>query len=178
LVRGFLIALPLTMLVGLLLFPSRVAASGVGVIPGSLELETYPLAKATGSIVVTNTSDEAGSYEVYIEGEEAGWLSISPEEFVLEATGSQVVEITVSPPLTAVGEHEVEVCVISLVRASELRVGCGLKVPLRIIILPPSPVGMVAGFKTGSPLSWIAIAVVAAIVIPVAIRRRRKAREA
>ena len=177
-VRGLSIVLPLTMLLGLLLLPTRAAASGVGVTPGSLELETSPLVKATGSIVVINTSSEEGLYQVYIEGETAEWLSISPEEFVLEASGSQVVEITVSPPLTAVGEHEVEVCVVSLVCTLELKVGCGVKVPLRIIILPPSPVGMVAGYSAESLLLWIVIAVVAAIIIPVAVRRRRKAREA
>ena len=169
-------ALPLMMLLGLLISPGGAMAAGIGVSPGSLEIEAYPLVKATGSIVVVNTSDGAGEYQVYTEGEGTGWLSVSPEEFVLEANGSQTVEITASPPITAVGEHEIEVCVVSLTPGAELKVGCGVKVPLRITVLPPSPTGIIAGFATGSPLLWIIIAIVAAVVISIAVRRRRKAR--
>jgi hypothetical protein len=176
LVKRLRTTLPLMMLLGLLISPGGATAAGIGVSPGSLEIETYPLVKATGSIVVVNTSAEAGEYQLYTESKGLGWLSIDPVEFTLEANQSQTVEITVSPPLTATGEHEVEVCVVSLTPGSEIKVGCGVKVPLKITVLPPSPTGLIAGFTTGSPLFWIVIAIVAAVVIPLAVRRRRKAR--
>ena len=94
-VRRLKTALPLMMLLGLLISPGGAAAAGIGVSPARLEIEAYPLVKATGSIVVVNTASEAGEYQLYTESEGADWLSIDPAEFVLEANQSQTVEITV-----------------------------------------------------------------------------------
>ena len=176
--KGLRVLPALAMLLGLLLFPQGVLASGIGVTPGRLSLEAYPLVKASESIVVVNTSSEEGLCQVYIEGEVREWFSISPAEFVLEPGGSQVVEITVSPPLAAGGEYQVEVCVVSLVSSSELKVGCGVRIPLHVLVARAPPVGKIAELVAGSSLRWLIIAVVAAIVIPIAIRRRRKRREA
>jgi len=161
----------------LVLFPSQVQALGVGVTPHKLELEVYPLGSATSQINVLNTSSEEGLYRVYVEGEGEEWFSITPEEFVLEPDSSQVVEVAISPPLTAHGEYHASICVVSLVSASELKVGCGVKVPVHIVIIPPPPIGRVAEIMQGSSLPWIIIAVATAVVIGVVIRRRRRVRE-
>jgi len=160
----------------LVLFPSQVQALGIGVVPHKLELEVYPLGSATSQINVLNPSAEEGLYRVYVEGEGKGWFSITPEEFVLAPDSSQVVEVAISPSLTAHGEYHASICVVSLVSASELKVGCGVKIPVHIVIIPP-PIGRVAEITQGLLLPWIIIAVAAAVVIAVVIRRRRKVRE-
>jgi hypothetical protein len=172
------VLLPLTLLLGLLLFPSGVLASGIGVTPGRLELEAYPLMKASESVVVINTSGEQGLCQVYVEGEVGEWLSISPGEFILEPGDSQVVEVAVTPPLGARGDYEATICAVSLMPASELKVGCGVKIPLHILVGLAPPIGRIAEFAAGSPLVWLIIAVVLAIAIPLIVRRRRKRREA
>lgn len=161
----------------LVLFPSQVQALGVGVAPHKLELEVYPLGSVTSPINVLNTSAEEGLYRVYVEGEGEGWFSITPGEFVLAPDSSQVVEVAISPSLTAHGEYHASICVVSLAPASELKVGCGVKIPVHIVIIPPPPIGRVAEIAQGLSLPWIIIAVAAAVVIAVVIRRRRKVRE-
>ena len=170
--------LPLISSLGLLLFPSQVQALGVGVSPHELELEAYPLGSTASSFTVINASDEEGLYQVYVEGEGENWFSIAPAEFMLDPDSSQVVEVVVSPPLTAFGEYNTSICVVSLVPASQLKVGCGIKIPTHIVITAPPPLGGVAGITKGLPLFWIVIAVVTAVVIGVIIRRRRRIREA
>jgi hypothetical protein len=176
LTRGLRV-LPALIMLGLLLFPSGAAASGIGVTPGTLNLEAYPLIKASESIVVVNTSAEEGLCQVYVESEVEEWFSISPEEFALEPGGSQAVEITVTPPLTARGDYEATVCAVSLVSASELKVGCGVRVPLHVLVGLAPPIGKIAELALGSSLRWLIIAVIAAIAIPLTIRRRRRNRE-
>ncbi len=169
--------LPLTLLLGLLLFPCGALASGIGVTPGRLELEAYPLVKASESVMVINTSGEQGLCQVYVEGEIKEWLSISPEEFILEPGDSQVVEVAVTPPLGARGDYEATICAVSLMPASELKVGCGVKIPLHILVGLAPPIGRIAEFAAGSPLVWLIIAVVLAIAIPLTIQKRRKRHE-
>ena len=96
---------------------------------------------------------------------------------MLEPDSSQVVEVAISPPLTAHGEYRASICVVSLVSASELKVGCGVKIPVHIVIIPPPPIGRVAEIAQGLSILWIIIAVAAGVVIAVVIRRRRKVRE-
>jgi hypothetical protein len=134
--------------------------------------------KASESVVVINTSGEQGLCQVYVEGEIKEWLSISPEEFILETGDSQVVEVAVTPPLGARGDYKGTICAVSLMPASELKVGCGVKIPLHILVGLAPPIGRIAEFAAGSPLVWLIIAVVLAIAIPLTIQKRRKRREA
>ncbi len=173
LTRKLGVLLPLTLL-GLLMFPSGVLASGIGVTPGRLELEAYPLVKSSESIVVINTSGEQGLCQVYVEGEIKEWVSVSPKEFILGPGESQVVAVVVTPPLGARGDYEATICAVSLMAASELKVGCGVKVPLHILVGLAPPIGRIAEFAVGSPLLWLIIAVVLALAIPLIIRRRMR----
>ena len=165
-------------LLGILLFPSGAAASGIGITPGSLMIESYPLMKTSESVTVISTSSDEGLCQVYIEGEVKEWVNVSPEEFILEPGESQVVEITITPPLGARGDYEATICAVSLLAASELKVGCGVKVPLQVLVGLAPPAGRIAEFAAGSPLLWLIIVVVLAIAIPLIVRRRRKRREA
>lgn len=178
LTKGLRVLPALIMLLGLLLSPRGVLASGIGVTPGSLNLEAYPLMKASESIVVINTSSEEGLCQVYFEGEVTEWFSISPKEFVLGPGNSQAVEIAVTPPLRSHGDYEATICAVSLMPASELKIGCGVKVPLHVSVgLAPS-IGKIAELAAGSPMMWLIIAIVLAMAIPLIVRRRRKHREA
>jgi hypothetical protein len=178
LTKGLRVLPALTMLLGWLLFPGVILASGIGVNPGSLDVEAYPLMKAQQSIAVTNTSSEEGYCQVYAEGEVREWLSISPEEFVLGPGDSQVVEIAVRPPLGARGDYEATICAVSLAPVSELKIGCGVKVPVHIAVGLAPPIGKIAELAAGSPVVWLITAISLAIAVPLIVRRRRKHREA
>jgi len=163
-----------------LLFPSQAQAVGIGVAPNRLELEAYPLGSATSSINVINTSTEQSLYQVYVEGDCEEWFSITPVEFVLNADSSQEVQIVVSPSLTASGEQDVNICVVSLVPASELKVGCGVKIPVHIRIISPPPLAVMGIDATGTTLLVIVIItalLVVALVTGIFIWKRRKAYE-
>ncbi len=160
----------------LVLFPGRVQALGIGVVPHELELAAYPLGSAADSISVLNPSSEGALYRVYVEGEGGQWFRITPGEFVLEPGGSQVVEVVVSPPLTASGDYHPSICVVSLVHASELKVGCGVKVPAHIKITAPPPFSAMGLNVTGPRLLAVTIAVVAGVVTGAVVWRRRKRR--
>ena len=164
----------------LILFPSQVQALGIGVAPHELELEIYQSGSVTSPINVLNTSSDESLYQVYVEGNCEEWFSITPAEFVLGPQGSQEVQIAVSPSLTASGEHNANICVVALVPASELKVGCGVKIPVRIRIVSPPPLAMM-GINLTGPLLLVFIGTVAlllvALVVGIFIWRRRKTYE-
>ena len=166
--------IPLLALTGLAV-PTGAMAAGVGVMPGSLEMEAYPLISDTAAITVTNTATEEGLYQIYLEGEVGEWLTITPTEFVLTPGASRSVEITAEPPLGARGDYDLTICAVARSPSSGLKVGCGVKVPLRISVGLAPPAGRIAELIAGSYLKWLVIGVVvAAVVIPLAVRRRRR----
>ncbi len=159
---------------GLAWLPGVAWAAGLGVTPGHLELETYPLVRATGALSVINTSPEPGNYQLYAEGEAADWLSLSPAEFTLEAGETQTVAVVVSPPLSARGDYQATVSVVALSTNPGLEVGCGVKVPMILRVMRPSPLGMVAGLRAAPPFTWVITAVALAVSLPIAVKRRRR----
>ena len=165
----------------IILFSSPVAAIGVGVSPHQLEVAAYPSDSVRSSIHVINTSDEESRYQVYIEEEDlSSWFQVSPQEFVVGPGDHQEVQLDISPPATASGEYQTNVCVVGLIHASELKVGCGVKVPVSIRILPPGPWGKVAaalpGNLSGTALLVIIISAVTPAATVVYLRRKRKTR--
>jgi len=164
----------------LILLPSQVQALGIGVAPHKLELATYPLGSATSSIDVINTSSEKSQYQVYVEGEGENWFSITPAEFVLDPQNIQEVKITISPSLIASGDYHATICIVSLVAASELKIGCGVKIPVHILIVSPPPLATMGINLTGLPLlvvvSMVALLLVA-LVAEILIWIRRKTYE-
>ena len=175
LVRVFLL-----LIVFLVLLPGQAQALGIAVAPHELELEAYPFGSATSSLRVFNTSDEKSQYQVYVEGEVEQWFSITPEEFVLDPQDSQEVRIVVSPSLTASGEYSASICIVSLIPASELKVGCGVKIPAHIRIISPPPLATMGINLTGPPLLvmvGVAALLFVALIAGIFIWRRRKAYE-
>lgn len=160
----------------IVLFPGQAQALGIGVVPHELELEAYPMGSVADSINVLNPSSEEALYRVYVEGEVGQWFRITPGEFVLEPGSSQVVEVVVSPPVTASGDYHPSICVVSLEHASELKFGCGVKVPVHIRITAPPPLSVIGLNVTGSRLLVVTIVVVSGVVVGVVAWRRRKRR--
>jgi hypothetical protein len=154
-----------------MLYPGPVQATGVGVSPHRLEVEVNPAGLVSSSISVVNTSDEESLYQVYIEGEDlSSWFHISPWEFGLDPGRCQDVQIDISPPAMASGEYKTNVCVVGLVHNSDLKVGCGVKVPISIRILPSGLLGKVSG----TSLMVIIVFVATPLAAVVFYRKRRK----
>gem|GEM_PF-5590048 len=153
-----------------MLYPVPVQATGVGVSPHRLEVEVNPAGLVSSSISVVNTSDEESLYQVYIEEEDlSSWFQITPWEFVLDPGICQEVQIDISPPAMASGEYATKVCVVGLVHNSELTIGCGVKVPVSLRILPS---GLPGKFSSITLLVIVFIATPLAVVF--FMRRRRK----
>ena len=136
----------------LVLLAGRAEALGLGVSPHRLELEAYPLGSVTGAFNVTNPSEERCRYQAYVEGEYQEWLTLTPEEFVLDPQDSQEVKVAVSPPIIASGEHNTHISIVALQAASELKVGTGVKLPVHVRMVAPPPLAMIGINLTGIPL--------------------------
>ena len=160
-------------------FPDPVQAAGVGVAPHKLEVEVLPSRSVSGVINVINNSEEELTYRVYIEKEDLrSWFIISPPEFTLEPGQYREVRLDISPSGKASGEYKANVCVVGLVHNSELRIGCGVKVPVNIHVLHAGLPGRIAVALPGN-LSFVALLVIIGfITVPgvaaLYFKRRRK----
>ena len=99
---------------------------------------------------------------------------------MLDPQDSQEVRIVVSPSLTASGEYSASICIVSLIPASELKVGCGVKIPAHIRIISPPPLATMGINLTGPPLLvmvGVAALLFVALIAGIFIWRRRKAYE-
>ena len=160
---GFLLLL---IALSVLLVTAPVLAIGLGVSPEKLDVEVSRGGSASAMLGITNTGNEDSTYRVYVEEEDyKDWFTIKPDEFTLPAQGKEAVEVSIRPPVTASGEHEARICIVSLPPGGGLAVGAGVKVPAYIHIS-----GMLS-------LPWlIGIIAVVAIVIVVFVLWRRRAR--
>jgi len=113
----------LLVVLSLIIFPSQVLALGLGVTPGRLDFTIRPGGTETKTLHVINQSDRESLFRVYIEDKYKEWFLITPGEFILPPQQSKGVKIVLTPPLTALGEHEFYVCVASLPPGSDLRIG-------------------------------------------------------
>jgi len=133
--------------------------------PEKLNIEVSRGGSATAMLGIINTGNEESNYKVYVEEEKyKGWFVIEPEEFTLPAQGTKAVELTIRPPLTASGEHEVRICVVSLPPGEGLAIGTGIKVPTHIHISAMLSLPWIIGIST---------AVIVAIILVIVLRRRR-----
>ena len=161
--RGLLF-LPLAALF-LLLVTAPVLAVGFGVTPEKLNIEVSRGGSATATLNVVNSGSDESSFKVYVEEEKyKGWFTIEPEEFTLPAQGTKAVELTIRPPLTASGEHEARICIVSLPPGEGLAIGTGIKVPTYIHISAMLSLPWIIGIST---------AVIVAIILVIVLRRRR-----
>jgi hypothetical protein len=154
-----------------LLYASTASAAGIGVAPGKMEFTVRPGGTGAKNMHVINQDAGESIFQVYVEGENKRWFTVTPGEFTLDSQEKRGVEISVAAPIMAKpGEYDLSICVISMPLGDELRVGAGIKVKthLEVTSLPVMALQW-----------WIVSAVILAIVaiggIVWLIRRRRYA---
>jgi hypothetical protein len=160
-------------------FPNPAQAAGVGVAPHKLEVEVLSSGSTSGFINVVNNSEEELIYNVYVEEEGLrGWFSINPQEFTLGPGRYQEVKLDISPLGKTSGEYMTNICIVGLVHNSELRIGCGVKVPVIIHVLPAGLSGRIAALpgnlSFASLLAIIGFVAVPSVAVLYFKRRRRK----
>ena len=159
---GFLLLL---VALSLLLVTAPASAIGLGVSPEKLNIEVSRGGSATATLNVVNSGSDESSFKVYVEEEKyKGWFVIEPEEFTLPPQGTKAVALTIRPPLTASGEHEARICIVSLPPGEGLAIGTGIKVPTHIHISAMLSLPWIIGIST---------AVIVAIILVIVLRRRR-----
>ena len=167
-VRALIVIVPVIVL---LTSASSAFALGIGVAPGKMDFNVRPGGSEAKTLRVINQSDEESVFHVYIEGEQAQWVKITPGEFTLDGRGTESVEIMVAPSLMAAPEdHNFAICVVSIPPNSDLSIGAGIKVSTHVQIteLPIMAIQW-----------WIASVVILAIVaIGLLVLWWRKARHA
>ena len=119
----------------LLLLASSAVALGIGVAPGKMDFSVRPGGSEAKTLRVINQSSQESEFQVYIEGEQAQWVKITPGKFMLDAQGTGAVEIMVAPSLMAAPEeHDFAICVVSIPPNSDLSIGAGIKVSTHVQI--------------------------------------------
>ena len=166
--KALIIILPV---MALLLSASSVLAFGIGVAPGNMEFSIRPGDTEMQTLHVINQANKKSEFQVYVEGGNAGWFTITPCEFVLNAQESKDVEILFAPPLmTTPKECDFSICVVSVPPNLDLSIGAGIKIPAhtQITALPIMAIQW-----------WIAsITILVAVVVGLLVLWRRKTRHA
>jgi uncharacterized membrane protein len=112
-----------------------------------MEFQLRPGSTGLQTLNVVNQDNQPSDYEVYVEGENDEWFTIVPGKFTLNGKEQKVVDITVNPPVTADSqEHNSSICILSVPPGSDLRIGAGIKVPVKVNVSGPAmEIGTVAG---------------------------------
>jgi len=129
--KRFLWLLPVIMIL-LLLTPLPVSALGVN--PGELNFRVGPGQQCTRTLDIINDEDQAAIYRIYADKEHEDWFTISPGKISLAPQQSGKIEITVSPPLTTLGEHTAFIYITSAEPSSGLQVTLGIKLRANITV--------------------------------------------
>ena len=130
--KALIVMLPVIVL---LLCTSSALAFGIGVAPGKMEFSLRPGNTGVKTLHVVNQANQKSEFQVYVEGENETWFTITPGEFTLNAQETKGVEILVAPPLTtAPKDHDFSICVVSIPPNSDLNIGAGIKVPTHVQI--------------------------------------------
>lgn len=131
-VRGFCL-LSVILFLSFLISATPARATGLGIAPPKLDVGVRLPSSATAILYVINTGRSEAAYKVYVNDEDyKGWFTVEPEEFNLPPGANRAVEITISPPLLAFGQHETYVCSTSHPPSSGYVIGAGIKVPICI----------------------------------------------
>lgn len=160
-----------------LLTSSTAFAVSLGVTPGEMTFNISTGDTGVGTLYIINQDNTTSDFHVYVEGENEDWFTITPDRFTLGSQEIKSVNVMISPPLTAPsGEHDIEICIISIPPDSNLHIGAGVKVQTHVNIIEVKA-------NTGTTITdnnvwiiYIVIAVSAAIALDIGItlRKRRK----
>jgi P pilus assembly chaperone PapD len=155
----------------LLLVASAASAAGVGVTPGRMAFSVSPGGTDLQTLYVINQDSQASDFEVYIEGGDDEWFTITPDRFTLAGREKKGVDIALAPPLTAgPEEYDLSICVVSMPPGGNLRIGAGIKVPAHV---------QVTGLPVMSIRWWlVSVIILGCLAIGVIVWWRRRARYA
>ncbi len=131
-----------------------VLAAGLQVRPGKIAIEMEPEGSYNATLLVRNDQSDESHYKIYVKEEEyQNWITFDIDDFSLLSQQSKNVEITITPPSTASGEHKVYIRVRSINPSSGVAIGTGIKVPVHISL---SEVMMSTPESTSedSPITW------------------------
>jgi len=159
----------LLIVIAILLY-APLPVSAVGVAPGELNFRMGPGQQCTRTLSIINDEEQAATYTIYMDDEHEDWFTISPNEISLDPGQNGEVEVTVSPPLTTLGEHTAFIYITSAEPASGLQVTLGIKLKVN------TTVDILSYDSTTLAVILVIIAaiVVIALSILVVIRARRK----
>lgn len=119
----------------MLVYTASALALSVGVSPGKLAFSVQPGGTEINTLNVVNQDSETSDFEVYVEGENTEWFTVTPDKFTLSGREQESVEIALAPPITAPPqEYDATVCVVSLTPGADLRIGAGIKVSTHVQI--------------------------------------------
>jgi len=144
-------------LLGVLVYAASALALSVGVSPGKLAYSVRPGGVEINTLSVVNQDSEASDFEVYVEGENSEWFTVTPGSFTLGGQEQKSVEIALAPPITAPPqEFDTTVCVVSLTPGADLRIGAGIKVSTHV---------QVTALPIMSFQWWIVAAVILVVIV-------------
>jgi hypothetical protein len=122
-------------LTALLFFPAITSAAGISITPSKLDFILNEKKIASQEIVIANPTADVQLFEVSSDEFEKIIKSV-PASFTLEAGGKKTVLITIEPSQLQTGQIiSANLSVISrLLKDDGLKVGTGVKIPIKIAI--------------------------------------------
>ena len=141
-----------------------VLAIGIGAKPSFLDLELKVGQTREVKILVYNTSQEAGIFQIFPD-ELNEWIKIEPNNFRLEAGENKETEIIVSAKEGGRRAINLSVLATPLDRRS-FSVAPGLKIPLRLNVKEEKSIflaSVLEAFRQGLP--WISVGISAIVLI-------------
>ena len=175
------ILLTLLILIALLFPQTALAKIGVGVGLGKIQIDEklspggiYKLP----TLPVLNTGDEAGEYKVevtYLSDQpelrpDASWFSFTPQSFPLDASGSQLVDVSLTIPVdTRPGNYFAFLEAHPVAKGEGVTIGIAAATKLNFTVKPAGVLGAAIErvrslLENNAPASYIIIAVTGAVL--------------
>lgn len=119
----------------LLFFPAITSAAGISITPSKLEFTLTEKKITSQEIVVANPTADVQIFEIFTDNF-TNVIKSRPTSFTLEAGGRKTALITVDPSNLQVGQIiSTNLSVVGrLLKDDALKVGTGVKIPIKIVI--------------------------------------------
>jgi P pilus assembly chaperone PapD len=115
---------------------SPALALGIGASPARMVFNVRPGSSELQTLSIVNQDNQVSNFEVYVEGQNDKWFTITPAKFTLNGQERKSVKIDLAPPIfTEPQEYDVSICAVSMPPGSDLHVGAGVKVSAHVQII-------------------------------------------